>query len=89
MSVYLSTGFDPAGSMNGLTGLTRSPLPSPWIVARPEALDTDDEKARRPTGAAARATLKLDEVAFLAETARKSVLDANERADMVEINGTR
>lgn len=83
MSLYLSTGFEPADSTNGLTGLTRSPLPSPWIVGRAEDLATDDEKAR-----AAEATPRLEDVAFRAETARKSVLDARERAAMVAITET-
>ena len=38
---------------------------------------------RTRTGAAV-ATLKLDEVALLAETARKSVLETSERADMIK-----
>lgn len=41
-----------------------------------------DEKARTLRGVA---TLKLLEVAFLAETARKRVLEASERADMLII----
>lgn len=47
-------------------------------MGRADDLETDEEKARRLTGAAE--ALKLDDVAFLAETARKSVLDASERA---------
>lgn len=81
--MYLSTGFEPAGSENGLIGLTRSPFPSPWTVGRAEDLGIDDEKVRRLTGAA-EATLKPDDVAFLAETARRSVLDARDRADMMD-----
>lgn len=80
--MYLSTGLEPADSKNGLTEPTRSPFPSPWIVGRAEDLEMLDEKARKLAGAAAE-SLKLDDVAFLAETARKSVLDARERADMI------
>lgn len=41
MSVYLSTGFEPADSIKGLTELTRSPFPSPWIVGRADDLATE------------------------------------------------
>lgn len=80
--MYLSTGFEPADSKKGLTELTRSPFPSPWIVGRADDRAIEEENARTLTGAAA-GILKLDEVAFLAETARRSVLDASERADMI------
>lgn len=51
------------------------------MVGRAEDLATDEEKARMLRGAAV--ALKLLDVAFLAETARKRVLEASERADMV------
>lgn len=80
MSLYFSTGLDPAGSAKGLAGLTRSPLPSPWIVGRAEDWATDEAKPRRAMGTADARTL---EVAFLAETARSSELETSDRADML------
>lgn len=52
-------------------------------MGRAESFDAVDENARTATGAA-EAALKLLE-AFLAETARKSVLETSERADIVAL----
>ena len=53
------------------------------MVGRAESFDAVDENARMATGAAV--VLRLLE-AFLAETARKSVLETSERAaDMVAL----